>query len=277
VRLLIKLKDNEFKLVADYIYQLYGINLYAKQFLVESKISMLCFKLKLNSLEEFFEAVRGPEKQKFQQLLIDYLTTNYTFFYREPEHFQLLAQLLEKARLPVHRNFFNCWCAGCSTGAEPYTLTMALEHCRCEARLEVPYHVLATDVSSQALQVGLKGFYRMSDYVRLPEPWKKLYCHLVPGGFEIRNKLRQQIEWRQENLLAGEAPANKYDLILCRNVLIYFDEASRKKLTAILYRALVPGGYLFISHAEVLPEGHGFRYLEPSVYQKAGVSDNARA
>lgn len=270
-----KLSPEENALVAKYIYDKCGINLLGKAFLVESKIAVECFLLKIATFAEYWQRLNGTgsEAQRLQQRLLDALTTSYTYFYREETHFDYLTKLLSEKQLPIHKTALRGWCAGCANGQEAYSLAMALEAATTLGQLNVPYSIVGSDISQKAIKAARLAQYSMSDYVRLPEAWRKAYCFLLPNGCEIRRQLREKVEFRQENLVAPAALLRHYDFIFCRNVLIYFDEASTKRLINTLRQCLAPGGYLFLGHTEIFQKLPGFELVTTAVYKKVSEND----
>ena len=131
---MIHLTANEFQMVVDYVYTHYGIDLRNKQFLIESRLSVECFKRHIDTFRDFWMQMQGVGGMQMQQLLINILTTNHTYFYREEQHFQFLKELLASKELPVDSASMRIWSAGCSSGQEPYTVAM-LKPCGCTVRL----------------------------------------------------------------------------------------------------------------------------------------------
>jgi chemotaxis protein methyltransferase CheR len=272
---MLELSAAEKALVISYMYARCGIDLKTKEYLVASKIGVECFKRHLTSFQDFWLRLSGQDQEakELQQVLIDILTTSYSYFYREEDHFKLLTELVATGKLPLHPEGLHGWCAGCAGGQEAYTLTMNLAAAQQEGKLSVPFDVTASDISSKAVSQAQKARYSLSDYVRLPEPWRKAYCFLVPGGCEVRKDIRSHIIFRRENLLQPLITEPYYDFVFCRNVLIYFDKESSSKLLAVLTGALRPGGYLFLGHTEIFNEMPGLEYVHPAVFRKAGAAD----
>ena len=269
--MMIQLKPDEHDRIVRHMYTNFGVDLRQKQFLIESKISVACFKRQITSFAEYWQRLCGnsAESEEMRQELIDMLTTHYSYFYREEAHFNLLRQLLQDRVLP--RQYpLSAWCAGCASGQEAYTLAMVLEEARQQGFLAGDYTVTGSDISAPSVAQAMRGHYPLADYVRLPEAWRKQYCFLVPGGCEVRRSLRDKVTFQQANLLDPTRPAGPFDFIFCRNVMIYFDEASCQRLLDRLRAALLPGGYLFLGHTEIFNEIAGFTYVMPAVYRKAG-------
>jgi chemotaxis protein methyltransferase CheR len=273
---MLALSAEEKALVVSYMYARCGIDLKKKEYLVASKVGLECFLRHIDSFQEFWLRLSGQGKEatELQQRLVDVLTTSYSYFYREEEHFQVLTDLLGAGKLPLQPEVLRGWCAGCAGGQEAYTLAMNLATAARLGKLKTAYRLTASDVSSKAIAQARKGRYPMSDYVRLPAAWRKAYCFVIPGGCEVRQDIRAQILFRQENLLRPQLVQAYYDFIFCRNVLIYFDKASSAKLLGILRYALQPGGYLFLGHTEIFNELPGFQYIRPAVYQKVRDRDD---
>ena len=274
---MLELSTEEKALVVSYMYTRCGIDLKTKEYLVASKVGLECFKRHIGSFQEFWLKLSGhdAEAATLQQCLIDVLTTSYSYFYREEDHFEILTDLLAQGKLPMQgQDLLQGWCAGCAGGQEPYTLAMSLAAAARTGKLHTAYRITASDVSSKAIAQAKKGHYAMSDYVRLPEPWRKAFCFVVQWGCEIRKDIRDKVVFHQENLLQPQIADEYYDFVFCRNVLIYFDKDSSRKLLGILRRTLHPGGYLFLGHTEIFNEVPGFQYLAPAVYQKVRDVDD---
>ncbi len=208
--------------------------------------------------------------------IVDCLSTNHTFFYRESAHFdhfrdealpETTRRLREREELDLR-----VWCAAASTGEEPYTLAMLLrEHLgpdlpRWQAGL------LATDISERALAVAREGVYREEDVARLPEVLRKRYFRPRGGGLlEVVPELRSDVVFRRFNLLAARYPFRKpFHVVFCRNVMIYFDAATRDAVAQRIFGCLAPGGYLYLGMAETLRGRHTpLEFVRPAVYRKA--------
>ena len=261
-------KQNE--LIVKYIYEKCGINLRDKAYLIESKIALECFTNHINSFEEYWQqiSVHDGNGQNLRQRLIDALTTNYSYFYREDDHFQLLEQYLAEGKIGDKAQEIRGWCAGCANGQEAYTLAMTMEDAHLTGSLKKPYKLWASDISQKAIQTATKGIYSMAEYVRVPANWRKAYMHLLPNGCEVRKNIKQNLSFKQENILLPDQTRGKFDYIFCRNVLIYFDEVTYKKLLKIFWDSLQPDGYLFLGHTEIFNKLAGFQLVKPAVYQK---------
>lgn len=272
---MIKLTDAEFGVITKYIFDTCGIDLSGKRFLVESKISTGCFVRHIDSFADFWKRLdTGTEAGELQQWLVDMLTTNYSFFYREAEHFEFLEKLLLDKQLPIHRTQMDIWCAGCAKGQEAYSLAMLMEENRRKFLMKVPYRIVASDISKNAIEAAGIGKYSLADYVRLPEEWRTKYFHLLPRECEVKQVLRRCIEFRVENILEPKPQARRFDAVFCRNVMIYFNKQTCDKLLSVFYERLVPGGYLFLGHTEIFNHIAGFDYVMPAVYKKVEIGND---
>ncbi|MBO2944081.1 protein-glutamate O-methyltransferase CheR [Paenibacillus sp. F411] len=272
---MIQITDQEFQQLVHYIKQHYGIHLKAeKRTLVMGRLGSVLQQLRMNSFTEYIEYVQADPTGQASRLLADKISTNHTFFMREPEHFllfrdQVLPSLVHQARDQDLR----VWSAGCSTGEEPYTLAMIMDEYFGLEKSEWDTRVLATDLSSKVLDTCRAGLYEEEKLQALPAPWRKAYFQAAgPGKFKVAKKLQQEVIFRRFNLMEPVFPfKKKFHVIFCRNVMIYFDAVTKRQLVEKFYEWMEPGGYLFIGHSETLDREHTkFKYMMPAVYRKEG-------
>lgn len=268
---MIKIKAKEFDEMVTYVREHYGINLEKKKILIECRLSKELDKYKLDSFGAYFQKVKADKTGKVAGEMINRLTTNYTYFMREAEHFEflekeILPQLLLKGRQAVYR----IWCAGCSSGEECYTLAMKFRDFSERYDNMPQISILATDIAEEMLERARSGIYPMREYDSIPKYWQKKYCRkLDEREFQVDSSLKQGIRFLNQNLLQNNKVEEKFDLILCRNVMIYFDNYSKMKLIRRFERCLRPDGYLFIGHAELIPRGETeLQYICSAVYRK---------
>lgn len=272
VERLIRFTEEEFRKLVKYMSEQFGIDLSKKKILAECRLNGELEKRGGITMSEFLRQMEADKTRQLESILLNRLTTNYTYFMREPKHFNFLKENILPAIKPEWgRISYQIWCAGCSSGEECYTLAMLLQDYKDQGGFLPPYSILGTDISEQALSAAESGRYPVRELENIPESWRKKY--LVGGEndefFEITAAIRSKVRFRRMNLLKPSAGLGEYDLVLCRNVMIYFHEESRKKLIEKLYRALKPGGYLFVGHTELLPRNHElFDYVCPAVYRK---------
>lgn len=195
---------------------------------------------------------------------IDHLTINVSEFFRNPEKFQ---ELFEQ-HLPslVHPGqTLKVWSAGCSTGEEPYTLAILTE----ERFPHHPYHILATDLDERALATARAGIYAERQLANAPATIKARYFTPDNGSWAVASRLKQRIEFRRHNLLQDEFPSG-LDLVVCRNVVIYFTREAKEKLFSQFAMALRPGGIFFVGSTESIfdSERYGLKLLSPFIYAR---------
>ena len=208
--------------------------------------------------------------------LIDVISTHHTAFFRENAHFefihaQTVPEMLARARAE-HWGRFHAWCAACSSGEEPYSLAIALAESL--AGKDWPWHIEATDISQRVIDQASAGVYPEQTLEGVPESRRRSHFQrgIGPqaGNYRIKRDLQDGVHFRQLNLLGGPVPfPEPFQLILCRNVMIYFDRPTQEELVQKLSRQLVPGGYLLVGHAESLTNiRHDLQVVKPAVYRR---------
>ncbi|MFZ0817136.1 MAG: CheR family methyltransferase [Candidatus Sulfotelmatobacter sp.] len=253
-----------------------------------SKTALLCGRLyrrlralEIDSLQRYYECVTQPEQQDERSRMIDAITTNETRFFREPRQFEFLVQkVIPRWRMEAERQLrprhVRIWSAGCSSGEEPYTLAMLLER-DLPAKQGWDVRLLATDISNRVLEKARKGIYPLARSKELPRDL--LHGFMLRGVAErqgeikVKVEIQQMVDFRRLNLLQElDVAEGPFDAIFCRNVLIYFDAASKRTAVTNLARHLVVNGLLFVGHAENLCSiSSQLRSLEPTIYTK--ISD----
>jgi chemotaxis protein methyltransferase CheR len=250
----------------------------SKTALLSGRLFRRLRELEIASLKEYFERVSQPEQEEERARMIDAITTNETRFFREPRQFEFLEQTVfprwrGEAERGAHPRRLRIWSAGCSSGEEPYTLAMlAAAHLPADEGWDV--RLLATDISNRVLEKAGRGIYSVARSSELPEPMLHQFMLRGTGEREgemkVRNKIQQMVEFRRSNLnQETNVPEAPFDAIFCRNVLIYFDAASKQRVVTNLVRQLVPNGLLFVGHAENLTSMTSeLSSLESTIYIK---------
>jgi chemotaxis protein methyltransferase CheR len=256
------ISDDEFALVRRLTHEKTGISLSpAKRSLVCARLAKRLRDLELDSYGEYLEylARRDPKGEELQRM-INCLTTNKTEFFREPHHFQFLRNVVfpevrqRMAKLGTRRLRF--WSAGCSTGNEAYSIAITiLEH--FGSRYGWDIKILASDIDTDVLRKGETGIYPADDLCMPDEIRRKYFLRGTGqwlGHCQIRPEVRQLVSFRQINLTGDAWPQlDRFDVIFCRNTIIYFDDATQRKLLPRLADRLQPGGFLMLGHSENLP------------------------
>ncbi|MHC4182030.1 MAG: CheR family methyltransferase [Planctomycetota bacterium] len=273
------LSNKEFELFRKLIYKSCGIHLTSsKKELVKARLSKRLTKTGINSFEQYYKFVTRHDKSGNELVhLLDSISTNKTDFFREKRHFDFLnAKLLpelikkkEKARNKILR----IWCAASSSGEEPYTLAITiLNHINPNDGWNIK--ILATDISTKILQKAIKGIYGRDSLKGISPAIVSAHFKRVvidkSNCFQVKDHLKKLITFRRFNLMSPKFPfRNPFDFIFCRNVMIYFDTETQHGLISKFYDCLPKDGHLFIGHSETLSKKtHGFKYIEPAVYQK---------
>ncbi|TWI07988.1 CheR family methyltransferase [Aerolutibacter ruishenii] len=262
----VPLSDSAFRLFQDMLLQSAGISLASgKKAMVAGRLAKRLKHLQLDSYEAYHQAVaRSPEEM---QVAVDLLTTNETHFFREQPHFDLLRERilpsLSKAR-PLR-----IWSAAASTGQEAYSLAMLLA--RHVAHND--WEVFGSDISSRVLEQARRGQYDMSQARELPDGYLRAYClrgiGRQEGSFVIAPELRQKVRFSQINLNASLPDIGLFDVVLLRNVLIYFQPDVKQRVIGHVLERLRPGGWLLVGHSESFGStSRGLVNVVPSVYRK---------
>ncbi len=267
------LSEETFQKFRRLIYEKTNIHMReSKQILISNRLRKRVLALRLGSYDEYYRYLtEGEMREEEMPHFIDAVSTNETYFFREPNHFtalqeKLLPQLL-RLRSPVR-----IWSAGCSTGEEPYTLRIVFEEGR-GSRWNGEAEIVATDISTEVIEKARAGLYRGRS-LRNVAP-ALLARWFLPAGadtWRVGEPLRRGIEFRVHNLLSPQPPGRQFDLIFCRNVMIYFDKETQRRLVdEVFARVLDPQGYLCIGHSESLTgTSQRFRYvreLKAPIYQ----------
>ncbi|OHD81182.1 MAG: chemotaxis protein CheR [Spirochaetes bacterium RIFOXYC1_FULL_54_7] len=245
-----------------------------KRIMLESRLQKRLRVLGLPDFETYIDRVFSGDDVEMIHM-IDAVTTNKTDFFREPDHFDILSNRLLPAAMTRNpgRSLFSFWSAGCATGEEPYTLAMVLE----EFRSTYPgfdYHILASDISSQALQKAFMAVYDAEKVIPVPPGFKRKYLlrSKDPSKVDVRIKkeLRDKVEFIRLNFMDDHFPFDgKFDVIFCRNVIIYFDRPTQERLLGHMCGYLRPGGNLILGHSETLTGmSLPLRSLAPTVYER---------
>lgn len=265
--------DKEFVQLAGYIKQNYGIYLAkGKKTMVVGRLQNLLMKYNIGSFTEYYDKIINDKTGRLANELVSLITTNHTFFMREPEHFDYFKEkVLPYLTRVVQDRDLRIWSAGCSSGEEAYTLAMFLDEYFAVNKKMWDTKILATDISPKVLETAQKGIYSNEALLALPNQWKLKYFERMDGeNSRVVSGIREEVIFRKFNLMTPAFPfKKKFHVIFCRNVMIYFDAATKNLLINAFYDSLVNGGYLFIGHSEsVNREISKFKYIKPAVYRK---------
>ena len=267
-----ELDSEQFTKVSHLVYRISGIKLRpGKEGLVKARLMKRLNALGLDTFEAYLDYVEHEPSRQELSTMIDVLTTNKTSFFREQQHFDYFRQRivpeLQASRQPVR-----LWSAGCSTGQESYSLAITLRETMPDLdRRDV--RILATDLSTQVLQQARQAVYEEDVLADVPQALRRKYFVLVRQApipaYEVVDKVRRLVQFARLNLMQQWPMHGPFDLILCRNVMIYFDKPTQERLVNRFWQLLRPGGHLFIGHSESLSGiSHPYHYIQPAIYVK---------
>jgi chemotaxis protein methyltransferase CheR len=264
-----RIGDAEFKRIQSIMYDHVGIVLQEnKRALVEARVNKRLRALQISSYGQYLDFLANDSKGVEMVQLTDAISTNVTHFFRENEHFDFTTEAVNKW-LAAGRNRLRFWSAACSTGEEPYSLAMTLQNINAASKADIK--ILATDISTRVLKIAAQGRYENEKIASIPTAVSKRSFRSVDGGMsEVVPDLKSKIMFRRMNLNKTPYPIKgAFDIIFCRNVMIYFDAHLRKRIVEQAHRLLQPDGYLIIGHAETLiGVDTRFKFVQPSVYRK---------
>ena len=260
------LTAHEFGLFRDMIFEVAGIHMAdAKRPLVTGRLAKRVRERGEASYGAYFHSLRtDPEEM---QVAVDLLTTNETYFFREPKHFEFLSDVI----LPElrGRGTVRIWSGACSSGEEPYTIAMTM----AEKLGDRPWALLASDISMRMLEKARTGLYPVADEQGIPRALLRKYClrgvGRNEGTFLIDPALRARVQFRQVNLNAPLPALGEFDVIFLRNVMIYFTPETKRQVAQRLLALLRPGGWFIVSHSENLNGiTDAVKSVKPSIYRK---------
>ncbi len=252
-----------------------------KEALVSSRISKRIRQLGLEGEKEYLDYLLRDGTGKEVSLFLDAITTNFTNFLREPDHFELLHRWASEL-LARGRKRFRVWCAAAATGEEPYSIALTL--CETFQGRVVDFKILATDISGKALAAAKRGVYKEKAVAPIPRPQRSKYFDKIEDSgsgeilYEVRPVLKERILFRRLNLAKPPYPMKgPIDVIFCRNVMIYFQTPTRQTVVDEAERLLAPGGLFITGHSDTLAGVKtGLVTVKPSVYRKptGGAEDD---
>jgi len=277
----IAMNDEEFRLLRDFVYQHCGLHFNAdSRYLLEKRLNKRLAHHQLKSFKDYYYLLRyNPNKDQELNEVVDALTTNETYFFREEFQLKTFTQEIlpeiRKRKESQGDRRLRIWSAGCSTGEEPYTIAMLL--------LEIPFlqnwqvDIIGTDISQKVLQVARKGVYGNSSFRSTDPTYQQRYFSEVEGKFRIADKVKNLVTISHLNLFDAPRVAllGKMDIVFCRNVIIYFDPAGKKRVVESFYQRLHPEGFLLLGHSESLmniTNAFALRHFaHDMVYQRPGM------
>jgi len=275
----VQIAEPDYQFIRQLVYDQSSIHLgQEKKEMVCTRLNNRLTSLGLSSVAEYCEMLKSNQEPGEITHLIDALSTNFTTFFREINHFKFLREkIIPDYQASCDRESegpFRAWSAACSTGEEPYSMAIVMAACFQTIDLNA-WQIFASDISTRVLEKAGRGIYEETR-IKLPNPaWLQRYFQKGTkdweGYYRVKSHLREQIDFQRMNLLdPSPRPADRYHLIFCRNVMIYFDQATAQLLVEKLCRQLHDGGYLIVGHAENIGRGlHSLQQIKPSIFRKS--------
>ena len=266
----VELNHKQFKKVSEMVYRFSGISLQAgKEALVRARLMKRVRALQMASLDAYLRYLESDEGKCELGDMIDAMTTNKTGFFREAEHFNFMR---EKILPEISNSRMRFWSAACSSGEEPFSLAITLRETIADLDAK-DCLILATDISSRMLEKAWKAVYCQAALQGLPATVVRKYFNKLDKGpnptFQVKDQVRGLVRLAWLNLMNPWPMTGPFNIILCRNAMIYFDRATQQKLINRFWDFLEPGGYLFVGHSEgLLGLSHKFTYVQPATYRK---------
>ena len=266
--------DRDLATIVRLVYEKSGITLHAgKRALVSARLQKRLRQAGVESFHDYVKLLQADTSGDEVTAMLDAITTNHTSFFREPQHFEYLEQVV----LPALRDRSRVtpilgWSAACATGEEPYSIALTAARVLGDD-VGRRVRLLASDLSSRAVARASAGVYRADRLADLPRHLVLKYFQkasgVQPECLQISAPVRQLIEFRRLNLLRPAPPGPPFDFIFCRNVMIYFDRDAQQRVIDTLERRLARGGHLFVSHSEGLNAlRHSLTWVAPAIYRR---------
>lgn len=269
---MLDISTQDFNRLVTFMKTNYGIDLSKKRQLIMGRLSNTVTGMGMTNFTQYVDHILKVKDPGDIDTLINKLTTNYTFFMREREHFDYLQKTILPWLEQTKRNkVLSIWCAASSTGEEPYTISMILKEYFGTKFAAWDTRVLATDISQEVLTIAKAGEYDEEALKDLPPGWKQKYFRKgkTPGKVLVAPEIKNNVIYRTFNLMDPIRFKLKFDVVFCRNVMIYFDQPTKDALVKRIYEASNPGAYLLIGHSEGLNKATTpYDYIMPATYRK---------
>lgn len=265
--------EEEFLRIKNFLKKRYGIDLSGKKIIMEGRLENYVKTKGFKSYTDYMNSIENDISGELEKKLVDLLSTNHTYFMRESEHFDFLREEILpwlKSKEAKSKDL-HIWCGASSSGEEPYTIAMILMDYFGLEKSKWDTQVLATDISTEILQKALKGKYTAEQIEPLPDHMKRRFFKQIQGTdvYVVTDELKKEVLFRKFNLMDPFPFKKKMHVVFLRNVLIYFDEPTKKKLLKKIYDCLEPGGYLFLGKTETLDRSDiPFKLVKPSIFRK---------
>ena len=274
------LKEREFRAISDLAHERFGLELKpGKEALVASRLGKRLRQRGFKTFDDYYQHVLADRTGEALIELIDSLTTNHTSFLRERAHFEFLSRAVVEE---FAHGDVNIWSAACSSGEEPYSIAMCVTDAWSRANVKSrALRIFATDISTRVLGIAQHAVYPAERFREMPEAWKRSYLLKgvgeSQGQYKVKPEIARTICFERINLIEPFRHGRSFQVIFCRNVMMYFDKATQQDIVERMRAALEPGGYLFVGHSESLTGvKHGLAYVCPAIYRKDGAARRGR-
>ncbi len=267
------ISDHNFRRFSKLIHESCGINLHdGKKELVRARLGKRMREIGCGSFNKYFRIIQSDASGEELVNMLDAVSTNLTSFFREKQHFQFLKETVFPSYEESHIRMLRIWSAGCSSGEEPYSLAIWLKE-NMGGGLPFDTRIIATDINTKVLSHATRGVYSAKQLQKIPKYQLRKYFQRgigrQNGFFRIKQEIKNLVEFRRQNLTAHLDFETRFDVIFCRNVMIYFNKEYREALIRRASACLRDGGYMMVGHAESLTGiNHNLTYIQPSVYRK---------
>ena len=269
------LDDRQFSYLKSKALDLAGIHLPdSKRTMVINRLKPRMMVLNLSGVDEYIRFLTENEDDE-RQHFVNAITTTMSHFYREHHHYECVLEEVSQIDNKFNSYDYRVWSAGCSSGEEPYTMAMLLNHKNLR---NCQYHILATDINTQMLVAAREGVYRWSDICDVPSEYIENYFtvfknELNQERYEVCPEIKEMVNLKKFNLMTDFKQFGTFDVILCRNVMIYFDDDTRNDLIDRFIRQLRPNGLFITGHSEVFDyQSRGLTLIGKTIYKKGDKS-----
>ncbi len=271
----LEITEAEFQRLVKFMYDNFGINLNNKKVLIQGRLRNMLIDRGFKSYNDYIDSVLADTTGAEVNTILNKLTTNHTFFMREPEHYTFMNDVvlpyMEKTCASTHT--IRMWSAACSSGEEVYTMAMLVDQYFKGEKGKWDTRILASDISQNVIGKAKAGIYTEDGMKGLSNEWKSRYFNkLSDGTYEICRSIKDEVIYKTFNLMdpmPDKYKKNPFDLIFCRNVMIYFDQPTKNALVERFFDVVKPGSYFFIGHAEsVSRQDTRFEYIKPAIYRR---------
>ncbi len=272
---MISITDGEFLELVSFVYNKYGITLEKKRVLVEGRLNGVLSQRGITKFSDYLSILYADKTGEELNILLNKITTNHTYFMREQEHFDFLLNtaLPELEKSQAGSRSLKIWSAGCSSGQEAYTMAMVIAEYFGSKKSSWDTIILATDISHSVMNKAKLATYPLEGLPAIPKEWQEKYIKVnsQANTFTMVDSIRREVMYRPLNLMEPFNFKNKrpFDIIFCRNVMIYFDQPTKDRLVENFYDVTAPGGYLCIGHSESINRNATrYNFVKPAIYKR---------